>query len=316
MPEDPENVGAWRRFLDEFAEWMRVTNFSERTVYLYASYSAPRFCAWLVQKRGIDGPARITPEICMTFQRVLHAQKTREGAPVPATTQVGILTGVRAFTRFLKKRGYALVDPGLAIQMPRLPKRLPRSIMSEGEVTKLLSLPDVRTIRGYRARTIFEVLYATGIRCRELLSLDLADVDLESGRLRIEQGKGRKDRVVPLGAVATEYLAGYITKIRPKFLRGRETAAVFIGVAGDRLAEQSFGRELKRYIKAADFEKRVTSHTFRHTCATHMMRRGAGLRHIQTLLGHESIATTEIYTKVEIGDLEKAHEKFHPREKL
>jgi integrase/recombinase XerD len=311
---DRAALGPWARFVDDFAESLRVAGYAKRTVWLYPHH-AGRFAAWLV---GCDrrAPALVTPEDCLAFQRALYYHRTRKGVPYPLTTQVGFLTAVRAFTRFWKRSGYALVDPGLAIQSPRTPKRLPREIMTEEEVVKLLALPDVRTARGARDRAILEILYSTGVRAGEIAALDLGDVDLASGRLHVREGKGGRDRVVPMGAVAAEFVGGYVRNVRPRLLGRRQDAALFLRLRGGRITETHLERVVAGYVARAGITKKVTPHVFRHTCATHMLKGGAGIRHVQALLGHKSLATTERYTKVEIGDLAEVHERCHPRERL
>lgn len=293
---------------------LKVAAFSRHTLAHYGA-SVRDFCIWLSENE-CRSPAAITPELCMAYQKALYFHRDHHGRGFAAATQIHRLSAVRQFTRFLKRAGYALVDAGLAVQMPRPSKRLPRGILSEEDMAKILSMPDVRTLRGYRDRTILEVLYSTGIRSGELGALDIGDFDFGTGRLCIRAGKGKKDRVVPIGAVATEYLAGYIRNVRPRFENAESGKALFLSWTGKRLVGKTFVGEMQKYIQKAGIEWRVVPHALRHTCATHMLRRGANLKHIQEILGHESLATTEKYTRVEIGDLQDVHEKFHPREKL
>ncbi len=309
-----EDTGPWQRFLDEYTESLRVGGYAKRTIELYPRYAA-RFAAWLIGE-GIIVPTEIRPETCAAFQRAVYYYHPRSGQPNPVTSQSSLLTTVRSFTRFLKRAGYALIDAGLAIQMPRLPKRLPRDIISEEEMTRLLSMPDTRTIRGYRDRTILEMLYGTGMRSAELFALDVEDVDVSSGRVHIRQGKGGKDRVVPMGEVAAEYAGGYLARIRPRLGASSKARGFLLTSKGMRMDRRPVTAMVRRYAKKAGIERRIGLHTFRHTCATHMLRRGANIRHVQEQLGHESIATTERYTRVEIGDLAEVHEKFHPRKTL
>ena len=310
-----EDVGAWARFLDEFAERLRVEGYAPRLVGLYP-VQAGRLAAWL-HRRGRTSPATVTPEDCLTFQRALYYYRTRRNGALAVTSQVSFLTAVRAFTRFLKRAGYALVDPGLAIESPRTPRHLPRDIMNEDEISALLLVPDTRTLRGYRDRTMLEVLYGTGLRIGELLGLDVVDANVSDGWLHIRDAKWGADRVVPMGRTACEYVGGYLTNMRPRLVRSATERALFVGM--DRRSRMSHGyvfRLVRRYVRRAGIEKAVSPHSFRHTCATHLLRGGAEIRYVQAMLGHRSLATTERYTKVEIGDLAAVHERCHPRERL
>lgn len=307
-------IGPWERYREEFMEYLRVGGFSENTVDIYQR-GMGRFGLWLLG-RGVRTPMGVTPDLCMSYQRAVFYHVSRRGVPNPVNNQRNMLTGVRKFLRFLKKRGHALIDPGQAIEMPKAPQRLPREVLGEEEIAALLRLPDTATLRGYRDRTILEVLYATGMRSGELLGLDVEDINLEAERVHIRQGKGKKDRVVPLGEVATEFLSGYLRSVRPRFLRGEGERAVFMGMEGKRLYSEVMALDIRRYAKRGGISKRVNPHAFRHACATHMLKRGANIRHIQEILGHATVRTTEIYTHVEIGDLRKIHEEFHPRGSL
>lgn len=314
VPRPEADLGPWARFVAEFAETLRVEGFSKNTQPEYHR-AARRFTAWLT-RQGCTAPAALTPELCLAFQRAVYYARSRAGQPFALNSQVQMLSPVRRFTAFLKRHGYALIDAGLAIRLPRAPRRLPRDILAATDMAKLLAAPDVRTLRGYRDRTLLEVLYATGLRSSELIGLDVGDVDAATGRLRVRAGKGGKDRFLPLGPIAAEYVAGYIRNVRPRLVRRAAEAALFLGWKGQRLATATLVNEIARYVQRAGVEVHATPHTFRHTCATHMLKAGANIRHIQALLGHESITTTERYTRVEIGDLAAVHDRFHPRERM
>lgn len=315
LPKTGKEVGPWQKFLIEFQEFLTVAGHTEKTRQGYDAQTR-RFVGWLLS-RGCVSPAAITPDLCLAYQRAVFYHKTPRGRPNPVTSQVGMLTVMRVFTKFLKRKGYVLVDSGHSVQLPRLPKRLPRDILTEEEITKVLSLPDVATMRGFRDRTVLELLYTTGMRSGELVNLNVEDVNLEQGHIHIRQGKGRKDRVVPVGDIAAEFVAGYIKVIRPRLLRKFEQRALLIGWSGRKYSTaQGLLKEFRRYLIKAGITKNIVFHSIRHTCATHMLRSGAGIRYIQELLGHETVATTERYAKVEIGDLQQVHEKYHPRKLL
>jgi len=162
---------------------------------------------------------------------------------------------------------------------------------------------------------MLEVFYSTAIRRAELRSLNIDDADYQSGFLRVNSGKGDKDRVVPIGKIACRYLENYIKGVRPELVKGNKTKALFISKKSGRISKNLAGEMIDKYVKCSGIRKRVTCHTFRHSCATHMVRNKAGLRHMQEMLGHSSLNTTQKYIQLTIVDLKEAHRKYHPRER-
>jgi integrase/recombinase XerD len=222
---------------------------------------------------------------------------------------------VKSFTRFLKAKDYLLHDPGEAIKLPRKPKRLPKVILNSNEVKKLIEAPDIRTNRGYRNRIMLEILYDTAIRRSELASLKVADFDLENGYAKVE-GKGNKDRVVPVSKRVCELVRNYMLAVRPSFLNGNDSGYLIVNRFGNKMDANGVWAVVKRCTNLAHLKKNVSTHTFRHTCATHMLKNGAPIRHLQEMLGHESLESTQIYTKVTINDLKEIHAKYHPSENM
>jgi integrase/recombinase XerD len=188
-------------------------------------------------------------------------------------------------------------------------------VLTQQEARQILERVDPSTPLGSRDRAILEVFYATGVRKEELRGLVTGDLNLSDGLLRITLGKGARDRVVPLGAVAVASLQSYLSQARPKLLSSSHTDRLFISYRGNPLDPHTLGSLVKKHAKAAQIKKLVTPHVWRHTCATHLVQNQANLRHVQDLLGHRSLATTERYLRLTITDLKEAHTKFHPREK-
>jgi len=182
-------------------------------------------------------------------------------------------------------------------------------------VKKVLHAPDTKTVLGYRNGTILEVHYSTGIRKEELNNLLLIDVDYEYGIIRLNQGKGKKDRVVPQGRIACRYLENYITAVRPSLIKDPYNNYLFLSLRGNRLSKNMVWEIVKSYAKKAASKKNISPHTFRHTCATLMLRNRANIRHIQDLLGHTSLDSTQVYASVSIVDLKEVHARCHPRER-
>jgi len=236
-------------------------------------------------------------------------QKTMRDATVCDRWQA-----IRSFFRFLVKRGHLLFDPTDAIEPPRLTVRGERIPLTIAEMEALLSSPATKKEAGLRDRAILELLYATGIRRQELINLTLFDVDLAGRTLRI-RGKGRKERLVPLGETAARYLSRYLHRARPSMNRARRKKALFIGKYGEPLAGHGVACIVAKYAARAGIERRVTPHLLRHTCASHLLEGGADLFMIQQLLGHAKAETTQIYAKTSLDTLKKVHRDCHPRGK-
>jgi integrase/recombinase XerD len=193
--------------------------------------------------------------------------------------------------------------------------KLPRARLNQEQAKRLVAHPSPFTARGKRSRAVLELLYGTGIRVSECERLDLRDLDLASGELFIRDGKGRKDRVVPVVGRAAHAMDVYVREVRPDLMRDPREAALFLTRTGGRLRVKSIQYLVRMRARAAEIPHPITPHTLRHGCATHLLQGGADVRHVQKLLGHQSLDTTAIYTKVTVGDLAKAVEKAHPREK-
>lgn len=257
----------------------------------------------------------LNAEILAEYQQELYFTMTAKGKPLSLRTQAQTLAVIKGFTRFLKDNDYLIQDPGQTIQLPKKPKRLPKVILSPAEVKKLLQAPDMRTNRGYRNCIILEVLYDTAIRRAEVANIKLVDLDLGAGYIRI-CGKGDKDRVVPLSQRVCELVQNYILMVRPAYVNGSDPGYLILNRWGRKMDPNGIWAVVKRCVQLAGIKKNVTTHTFRHTCATHMLKNGAPARHLQEMLGHESLESTQIYTHVTINDLKQIHAKYHPSESL
>jgi integrase/recombinase XerD len=223
------------------------------------------------------------------------------------------LSAVRSFFRHLFKQGVLFHDPAASLEHPKHSQPLPRGILSDAHVLALLKAPDAKTPLGMRDRAILELLYTTGLRNTELRTLRITDVERDAAQIHVT-GKGTKDRVVPVGRIALNWLSLYLKEARPKLLGGKDRGLVFLSKNGRIITTLNLIDLVRKYGKKAGLPQEVTPHALRHTCATHLLRAGADIRSIQVLLGHSSLATTQIYTHVEIADLKKVHRAFHPRE--
>jgi integrase/recombinase XerD len=268
------------------------------------------FLAWL-ENRGV-ALAQARTEDVLSYQSFLYAQRKPNGKPYSSGNLKNRIKALKSFFRFLYRRRYLLHDPAASIDYPRSERRLPRVILTREEARKILEAPNTKTPTGLRDRAILETFYGTGIRSSELSNLTPDDVDTEERVLRIVRGKGRRDRRVPLTRAAAEALDLYLAKARGKLLR-QEKRLLFIQNRGSRMDNGTLNRIVRQWAAAARVKKRVTCHSFRHSVATHLLKGRADIRHIQALLGHASLATTERYTHVELQDLQEVIRRAHPR---
>ena len=299
--------------IHRFGNYRKLLNQSVRTIE-ENFYNLNHLKKFLEQK-GISDVTAVTQNTLSEFQHWLFYQPTWKGTARSIANQNRILSVVRGFFKFLTKEGYLGQNPARDLELAREPQSLPRNILTPGEAKKILESVDTTTALGYRDRTILEVFYSTGIRQSELIHLKIEDVNLEEELLKINQGKGGKDRVVPLTRTASSFLETYIKGIRPELLFRKNSDTLFLSVRGRPLDRYNLGKMVKSRSQAAGVKKLVTCHVWRHTCATHLLQNRANLRHVQEILGHESLAMTERYLRITITDLKEAHRKFHPREK-
>jgi integrase/recombinase XerD len=303
------NVTLW---LERFGEHLRLGGRSERTVYSYG-YSVRAFLSFL-SDRGLSEAHEVRREDVEAYQVFLHRQRKPDGQPLSLTTQNGYMAAVLAFLKFLRKANYVLSNPGGEVKLVKVPRRLLGELLTEDEVLSLLAAPDVADPLGLRDRAILEVLYSSALRNAELRALELADVDLQRLEVRVRLGKGRQSRVVPLGEPAAIWVEKYLREGRAFLLRERDPGLLFLTARGEKITSGTLAILVRRHTIAAGLKKKVTPHLLRHCCATHMLARQAGLRHLQEMLGHASAETTQAYTRVEISDLREVHRRCHPRE--
>ena len=237
------------------------------------------------------------------------AWRTEQGAKPRSTARQ--LSSFRRFYRFLLREATIQEDPTIKIDMPRIGRSLPQSL-TEAEVESLLAAPDVSDPLGHRDRTMLEVLYATGLRVSELINLKQSEINLNQGVLRIV-GKGDRERLIPLGEEAQNWIRDFIAGSRTEILLERQTDYLFPTRRGDRMTRQAFWHIIKRYSKLADISNKMSPHTLRHAFATHLLNNGADLRVVQMLLGHSDLSTTQIYTHVARARMKEMHSQHHPR---
>lgn len=271
-----------------------------------------------LRRRGVDDPARIAEADISAFVEEMKSERVEDGARLryaPATV-ARALVAVRSLHRFLVDEGVTDSDPSEDLGAPRVPQSIPKAL-TESEVTSLLDAVAGDDPRATRDRALLELLYASGIRISELVGVDLADLDLDRGLVRV-LGKGSKERVVPVGRTARDAVGAYLGSGRPELVgaatRSRVAIdAVFLNARGGRLTRQGAWKIVTRYGSRVGLDGRLSPHVLRHCCATHMLDRGADIRVVQELLGHASISTTQIYTKVSPDRLRAVYDAAHPR---
>ena len=228
-----------------------------------------------------------------------------------ARSTARFLSGLRSFYKYAVREGRLAEDPTLLVSMPQLGAPLPKSL-SEADVEALLAAPDTEDTLGLRDRTMLEVLYATGLRVTELISLTLDEINLREGSLRVF-GKGSKERLIPLGEEAIAWLESYLKTARPLLLGGQPGDILFPSQRGTPMTRQTFWHRIKLHAQVAGIRTSLSPHTLRHAFATHLLNHGADLRTVQMLLGHTSLSTTQIYTHVARMRLQQLHAQHHPR---
>jgi integrase/recombinase XerD len=270
-----------------------------------------RFVTWCGE-RGIERPAELTAAVLEQYRRALYHHRQENGRPLAWSTQAGKLVAVRMLLKWLVRTGHLFYNPAADLELPRLPRRLPKAVLSVSEAEAVLARPDLTTALGLRDRAILEVLYSTGIRRKELVGLDLSDLDAERGVLLVREGKGGKDRLVPVGERAVVWVEKYLEDARPTLARRRDAGALFLTTRGGRIRANRLTERLHDYVADAGVNKSGSCHVWRHTAATLMHEGGADIRDIQEMLGHAALSSTQIYTHVSIARLKEVHRRTHP----
>jgi integrase/recombinase XerD len=276
--------------------------------------SLDQFRRWC-EERGLERAAEVTPSVLEGYRRWLYHYRKRNGEPLGWSSQANRLAAVRRLFGWLVKTGRLLSDPTADLELPRGPKRLPKTVLSARETERVLMAPDVTTPRGLRDRAILETLYSTGMRRSELAALEIRDLDTERGIVRIRLGKGAKERLVPIGERAIRWVQRYLREARPRFATEPDTGALFLNRWGTAFSPNGLTQMASRYLDEA-LGKEGACHVFRHTAATLMHDAGADIRYVQELLGHEDLSSTQIYTRVSIQRLKEVHSKTHPAGRL
>jgi integrase/recombinase XerD len=291
--------------LDEFCDALWLEDGLARNTLESYRRDLNKFAEWLQKQRGIT-LLETTHSDVQGFLAYLFSQQKAK-----ATSTSRAISSLKRLFRYLMRQNRITVDPTLQIATPKLPRGLPKSL-TEADVELLLDAPDAESPLGMRDRTMFEVLYATGLRVSELVGLTVAQVSLDMGVVRV-MGKGGKERLVPLGEEALDWVKRYLQEMRPLLLAGKVCDELFVTQRGEGMTRQMFWYLIKQHAKRGGLDKPLSPHTLRHAFATHLLNHGADLRVVQMLLGHSDISTTQIYTHVARERLKALHAKHHPR---
>lgn len=310
---DRSDPASMARICEDYLEYLTIRNYSERTVGARRS-TLQQFFRWC-QERDLYRPEDVTRPILENYQRWLYRFRQPNGKPLNVVTQQQRLASIKGFFKWLCRQNRILHNPASELEMPRAEKRLPLPAMTQRETESVLSLPDISDPMGIRDRAIMETLYSTGIRRSELCRLRIDDLMSERGILAVRQGKGHKDRFVPIGTRALAWIERYLTQARPLLETGIGQRVLFLSAYGEPITPDHLSGVIGKYIEAANIGHKGSCHLFRHTCATLMLENGADIRYIQELLGHANLETTGIYTEVSVRQLQKVHALTHPAEK-
>lgn len=272
-----------------------------------------RYGAYLTS-RGLGDATQVDEDSVAGFVSNLSESEYSDGQRYRPSSVARTLAAVRSFHRFLLREGDTPVDPAEGVSRPKVPRNLPRPL-DVADVEAILGAVSGGDVAGMRNRAILETLYGAGLRISELIGLDVDDIDLDEGSVRVV-GKGNKERVVPLGKYALAAVSAYLTRIRPMLAGSQSGPALFLNQRGRRLTRQGVTKILKAAADRAGLSKRVTPHSFRHSFATHLLEGGADVRVVQELLGHATLTTTQVYTLVSGQRLRAEYEKAHPRAKI
>jgi integrase/recombinase XerD len=307
----PAHLHPLQSFIAQYLDWIGAHGFSEDTIATRRAYLG-YFHDWCAE-RGLEAPVEITRPILERYQRWLYHYRKTNGQPLGFRTQHTRLQSIKSFFQWLARQNHLLHNPASEIVLPRMEHRLPKYVLNVQEAEQIIQQPDVTQAEGLRDRAILETFYSTGMRRMELASLKVYDLDGDRSTLMIRQGKGRKDRVIPIGERALAWIDKYLRESRPQLLTGgSDDGTVFLTYLGQPFDRRQLTALVRGYLIESKVGKMGGCHLFRHTMATLMLENGADIRVIQEMLGHAKLTTTELYTRVSINLLRQVYSATHP----
>ncbi len=306
-PNDPDGMVA---YLCRYIEWLQIQNYSPQTIKGRDHYLSV-FIVWC-DERSLKRPNEITKPILERYQRHLYLHRKKDGEPLSFRSQHTHLVPIRAWFKWLTRQNHILYNPASELDLPRLEKRLPKHVLTQTEAETVLNQADTTEPLGIRDRAMLETLYSTGMRRMELIGLKLYDIDVDRGTVMIRQGKGKKDRMIPIGDRALAWIDKYLTEVRPELVAGVDEGVLYLTNLSEPFTPNRLTQLVRNYVQSAEIGKTGACHLFRHTMATLMLEHGADIRFIQEMLGHADVSTTQIYTQVSIRQLKEIHTATHP----
>ena len=310
---DEHEPGELRPQMAKYLEWLGLKNYAATTIHYFAIYL--RYFAEYCEEREVRRPGDVTRDLLERYQKHLFHYRRKSGKPLAFSTQVERLVALRGFFKWAARNNLVLVNPTTDMELPKREKGLPKVVPNPEEMERILAQPDVSTPLGLRDRAILEVLYSTGIRRMEVCGLLTGSIDEEQHTVMIRKGKGKKDRVVPIGERAISWVNKYQAEVRPKLVTLPDTGALFLSSTGP-LGLDETTKIVGAYIRSSGVASAGSCHAFRHAMATSMLTNGADLRVIQEILGHEKLETTQRYTHLSIERLKQVHAATHPTSKI
>jgi integrase/recombinase XerD len=317
---NPNQPNGFRPFLIDFIEWTQAMQYSGMTVK-NRRIEMGYFIDWC-EARSVNTPHDVTRAMLERYRQYIFTYRRQsDGLPLSPQTQAKRLVSVRAFFKWMARANHLLFNPASEMELPKQENRLPRNVLTVAEVAQILNVIDTGEATGFgiRDRAMLETLYSTGLRRAELSNLNVHDIDMARGTLLVRLGKGKKDRMVPIGERALAWIRRYVEEVRPRYLDDENEPALFLSKHYERLTAKQLSGVAKKAVDGAALARVQASgplgaacHLFRHACATHMLENGADIRFIQAMLGHASLTTTEVYTRVAIGKLKEIHDATHP----
>ena len=303
----PDALGLWH---DTYLESLAARNYAASTIE-HRRHALKLFFNW-ASERDLTRAGQITRPILENFQRWLWRYQKPDGRRMGWSTQRERIGTLKDFFRWLTRQNVIVHNPASELELPRPEKRLPQDVLTPSEIERLLAVPDINDPLGVRDRAMLELFYSTGLRRSELCGLDLSDIHTERRTIHVRQGKGKRDRIVPVGARALGWIERYLAEVRPRLCLDTRTQALFLSGYGEGFHPDVISRMVRRWLSQAGLKRKGCCHVLRHSCATHMLENGADIRFIQQLLGHRKLDTTAIYTEVSIKQLQEVHARCHP----
>lgn len=307
---DPRDARGLYAAMRRFLEHRGIIGSTPSSLYNLERYIRD-FILW-ADARSVTHPEHVSQAVLERYQRHLYYYRKKDGAALSIASRRAKIVPLRSFFKWLTRTGHIPANPASELDLPKSIRRLPRHVLSVKEVERVMAGADIRQPIGLRDRAIMEVLYATGMRRMEITHLQISDIDIDQCVVLIREGKGRKDRLIPLGERALYWVQTYLDQSRPQLAWNLQEHTLFLSREGTSLNESWLSTTVAQYVKRAELGKHGGCHLFRHTMATLMLEGGADIRFIQVMLGHAEMSTTQIYTQVAIRQLQQVHANTHP----